>query len=230
MRAALHEFRIPRRGLTERNRKHRLETVNDIAADEQGNAESAFLRGESLQFIHRLDVHFVQHRAHASRANRIAQMIGHVPASGGQHLQLAHLLLERHSPEQFTHALGDAGFDVDTNGDGVDNGLAFLLGASGPNVSALDKLPVSTQSAGALVLTFQMLDDTANGNATLAIEYGNSLAGGSWTAVPVPYTSGTMGDIVFNVTGTGPRNVTATIPASKAAGGKLFGRVKGVTP
>ena len=60
--------------------------------------------------------------------------------------------------------------------------------------------------------------------------HGLSLAGGSWTAVPVPYTSGTVGDIVFNVTGTGPLNVTATIPASKSAGGKLFGRVKGVTP
>jgi autotransporter-associated beta strand protein len=121
---------------------------------------------------------------------------------------------------------GGAPFNGDANGDGISNGLAFLLGASGPHVGALDKLPVSTQSAGALVLTFQMLDDTANGNATLAIEYSNSLAGGSWSTVQVPYSSSTVGDIEFNVTGTGPLNVTATIPVGKAAGGKLFGRVK----
>jgi autotransporter-associated beta strand protein len=125
---------------------------------------------------------------------------------------------------------GGAAFDADANGDGVKNGLAFLLGASGPIVSALDKLPVPTQSEGALVLTFQMLDDTANGNATLAIEYSNSLAEGSWTAVEVPYSSSTVGDIEFNVTGTGLLNVTATIPLSKAPGGKLFGRIKGVNP
>jgi fibronectin-binding autotransporter adhesin len=128
-----------------------------------------------------------------------------------------------------TWAVG-APFDGDSNKDGVSNGLAFLLGATGPNANALDKLPAVTQSAGALTLSFSMLNDTANGDATLAIQYGNSLSGGSWTEVPVPYTSGTVGDIVFNVTGTGPLNVTATIPASKAAGGKLFGRVKGVIP
>ena len=126
---------------------------------------------------------------------------------------------------------GGAPFGGDSNNDGVDNGLAFLLGASGPNVSALNKLPTVTQSAGGLTLSFSMLHDTANGNATLAIEYGNSLVEGSWTAVQVPYSSGIVDDIVFNVTGTGPLNVTATIPVSKAGGtGKLFGRVKGVNP
>ncbi len=125
---------------------------------------------------------------------------------------------------------GGAAFGDDANGDGVGNGLAFLLGAANPNVSALDKLPTVTESAGGLVLTFQMLSDTANGDATLAIEHSNTLANGSWTAVQVPYSSGTVGDIGFNITGTGPLNVTATIPVSKAAGGKLFGRLKAENP
>ncbi len=125
---------------------------------------------------------------------------------------------------------GGAAFGDDANGDGVSNGLAFLLGAANPNVSALDKLPTVTQSAGGLVLTFQMLNDTANGDATLAIEHSNTLANGSWTAVQVPYSSGTLGDIGFNITGTGPLDVTATIPVGKAAGGKLFGRLKAVNP
>jgi autotransporter-associated beta strand protein len=125
---------------------------------------------------------------------------------------------------------GGALFGGDSNNDDISNGLAFLLGASGPNVSALGMLPTVIQSAGGLTLSFNMLNDAANGDATLAIEYGNSLAGGSWTAVQVPYSSGTVGDVVFNVSGSGLLNVTATIPASKAAAGKLFGRLKGAQP
>jgi len=62
------------------------------------------------------------------------------------------------------------------------------------------------------------------------LEYGNTLANGSSTTVQVPDTSGTVGDIVFTITGTNPLIVTTTIPASKGAGGKLFGRLKGVNP
>ena len=43
---------------------------------------------------------------------------------------------------------GTLDFDSDTNGDGVDNGLAFLLGAADQNVSALGLLPTVTQSGG----------------------------------------------------------------------------------
>jgi autotransporter-associated beta strand protein len=121
-------------------------------------------------------------------------------------------------------------FDGDANGDGVDNGLAFLLGAAGPNVNALGKLPAPTESAGGLNLAFQMLPSTTRGGATLAIEHGNGLANGSWTTVAVPDTSGTVGDVIFTITGTNPLNVIATIPASKAAAGKLFGRLKAVKP
>ena len=121
-------------------------------------------------------------------------------------------------------------FEADANKDGVANGMAFLLGASSPNVSALDKLPKSTESSGDLVLEFQMLADSADGAASLAIEHSTSLVDGSWTTVPVPYTSSTVGDIVFTITGTNPLNVTATIPVSKASNGKLFGRVKGMNP
>jgi autotransporter-associated beta strand protein len=126
-----------------------------------------------------------------------------------------------------TGTLGPVTFDGDTNGDGVQDGLAFLLGVTNPDDSALGKLPQATESAGGLVLTFQMLDDTANGNASLAIEYSNSLADGSWTTVQVPFTNATVSDVVFTITGTKPLNVTATIPVSKASGGKLFGRLKG---
>ncbi len=122
-------------------------------------------------------------------------------------------------------------FDGDENGDGVSNGLAFLLGAADPDVSALDKLPTVTESAGGLVLNFQMLDDTARGGATLAIEHSSDLGiGDSWTTVAVPDASGTVDDVVFTISGTGPLNVTATIPVGKADAGKLFGRLKAENP
>lgn len=56
-----------------------------------------------------------------------------------------------------------------------------------------------------------------------------SSGGGSpyetWTVVPVPDTSGTTGAVTFGVSGSGTLNVTATIDASVAADGKLFGRL-----
>jgi hypothetical protein len=119
-------------------------------------------------------------------------------------------------------------FDGDKNGDGVANGIAFVLGATDPDASALGLLPAATENTGGLVLAFQMLDATARGGASLELEYGTSLAAESWTSVVVPDTSTTVDDVVFTVTGTGPLNVTATIPDSKAASGKLFGRLKAV--
>jgi hypothetical protein len=49
---------------------------------------------------------------------------------------------------------GGAAFGDDANGDGISNGLAFLLGASGPNANALDLLPTVSETGGNLVLTF----------------------------------------------------------------------------
>jgi fibronectin-binding autotransporter adhesin len=84
-------------------------------------------------------------------------------------------------------------FDGDANGDGVANGIAFLIGASGPNANALGKLPKPAEDAGGFVLTFQTLTTTARGTAQLMLEYTTSLATESWTTVSVP---GTAGDFI----------------------------------
>lgn len=126
-------------------------------------------------------------------------------------------------------ALGGA-FDADANGDSLSNGLAFLLRATGPSVNALHLLPTAAENDGDLTLTFSMLPVSSRGSASLAIEHSNSLANGSWTPVNVPNSSGTVDEIVFTITLTNPLNVTDKIPASKAAGGKLFGRIKGTNP
>jgi fibronectin-binding autotransporter adhesin len=126
---------------------------------------------------------------------------------------------------------GGALFDADANGDGVNNGLAFLLGASGPNVNALALLPEVTESSGNLVLTFDMLDAASRGTATLSLEHSSDLGIiDLWEAALVPDADNTVNDVVFDISGTGTLGVQATIPSSKAAGGKLFGRLKATQP
>jgi autotransporter-associated beta strand protein len=122
---------------------------------------------------------------------------------------------------------GGAGFDVDTNGDGVDNGLAFLLGAANPNANALGLLPEVTEDNGNLVLNFNMLNAAARGTAALSIEHSSDLGiGDAWEAALVPDVDNTINDVVFDIEGSGPLDVEATIPSSKAVAGKLFGRLK----
>lgn len=127
---------------------------------------------------------------------------------------------------------GGAAFNDDANNDGLQNGLAFLLGAANVNSNVAGLLPVPSQGSGDLTLTFAMRNSAARGTAALQVQHSSDLGiSDPWsTLVTVPDASGTEGGIVFTVTpGTAPlNNVTATIPASgNAAGGKLFGRVRG---
>ncbi|MFI2796130.1 beta strand repeat-containing protein [Haloferula sp. A504] len=126
------------------------------------------------------------------------------------------------------------GFDEDKNGDGIDNGMAFLLGAANPDVDANDKLPTATENgSGGLVMTFQMLDSASRGTAALSVQHSGDLgATDPWgplspaALVPDSGTGVTVEGVDFTVTGTGTLDVTATIPsAGNAIGGKLFGRL-----
>jgi hypothetical protein len=124
-------------------------------------------------------------------------------------------------------------FDGDKNGDGVANGLAFLLGAANPDANALDLLPAATRDGGGgLVLTFSMLNAASRGTATLSVEHSSDLGiADAWVPALVPGApfSGSVGTVNFEVTaGAGNLNdVVATIPLTEAAGGKLFGRLAG---
>ena len=125
-----------------------------------------------------------------------------------------------------------AAFDADANGDGVDNGLAFLLGAANPNANALGLLPtVDEDGSGGLVLSFSMLDAASRGTAKLYVEHSRDLGvSDAWTSVPVPDATPDpqASDVHFTVSGSGLLSVTATIQSSEAGGtGKLFGRLVG---
>jgi len=134
-------------------------------------------------------------------------------------------------------ATGGELFEEDANGDGVDNGLAYLLGAANPSENAIDKLPtVSSDGSGNLVLTFRCLTDASRGTSVLYVEHSHDLGGTDPWAASAAVTDATGGPAVNGVTLSvslveSRNSVTATIDASQADGtGRLFGRLRAVKP
>ncbi len=133
---------------------------------------------------------------------------------------------------QYTAWSGGAAFDTDTNGDGLKNGLAWLLGAANKNANACSLLPTATVSSGKLLLTFDCLSTSNRGVAVLNLQYSNDLGiSDAWSShtVAVPGTVGTstVSGVNFTATANGALiHIVAEVPASAAAPGtKLFGRL-----
>ncbi len=126
-------------------------------------------------------------------------------------------------------ATGGVVFNQDTNNDGVDNGMAWLLGAATPTENALSKLPAATRNGANLRLTFRCLKSTKRGGVLLKVQSSSDMGvSNPWTGIEaaVPDTDSTVNGVVFNITDDGDHiNVIADIPA---AGGKLFGRLSAV--
>ena len=123
----------------------------------------------------------------------------------------------------------------DKNGDGVSNGLAFLLGAANPDANALGLLPAPVpQPGGGLVLNFKCLPDASRGGAMLYVEHSADLGvTDPWAAsAAVTDRPGTpVNGVMFEVTpGTPLNTVKATISSTEAVAGKLFGRLRAEKP
>ncbi len=73
--AFTRDLGIPGGGLPERNGHHRLETMNDIAADQQRNAKATFFHGDALQLIDNADIDLVEYGADVSGLDGMPQMI-----------------------------------------------------------------------------------------------------------------------------------------------------------
>jgi fibronectin-binding autotransporter adhesin len=141
----------------------------------------------------------------------------------------------------FTAWSNAGSFNTDSNNDGIPNGLAWLLGASDPNVNAQTYLPVADQDAGKLELSFSTLITSARGTASIKVQYSKDLGiADDWDdhEIDVPGAVGTYNnylssgiDFVISNQSGDYIDVVATIPASAAAPGtKLFARVKGTAP
>ncbi|MCH7228220.1 Ig-like domain-containing protein [Haloferula sp. A504] len=127
---------------------------------------------------------------------------------------------------------GGLGFDVDTNGDGIKNGMAFLLGAPGPNADATSLLPEVSEDGGDLVLTFSMLKPADRGTAAMKVEWSSDLGiSDLWSdnqaIVPDTTPDPQVPPVDFTIDDSGALNaVTARISSGEAVAGKLFGRLQ----
>ena len=120
----------------------------------------------------------------------------------------------------------EAGFNDDPDRDGIPNGLEWILGGNPLAGNASSLLHFSTTGAGDLVLTFNRAEESI-GQATLTVEVSTDLASPWVTFATVGATS--SGSVTIDTSST-PDAVTVTIPASSAAGGRLFARLKATQP
>ncbi len=128
--------------------------------------------------------------------------------------------------ESWTGGGAGTSFSADANGDGIADGLAWVLGTATVGANAHSNLPVgNAQGNGDLILQFSMRP----GVATVILEYSNDLGvADPWAnhQIAVPGSSSTIENIVFVITANGDLvDVRATIPAAAAGAGKLFGRI-----
>jgi autotransporter-associated beta strand protein len=119
---------------------------------------------------------------------------------------------------------GGAAADLDANADGVANGAAWALGATGPNVTATHLLPTVDNTTDPDYFLFKFnRSDPANEDPNTAIEvqYGSDLAG--WT------TAVDDNDNVDIITTPGSPTDEVVVKLKRAtlgAGGTLFARLK----
>ncbi len=133
-------------------------------------------------------------------------------------------------------AVGGEDFDGDANQDGVQDGLAFVLGAATPTTDASQLLPTTRQTAGGdLVFEFLCRDFNLRGGVQLRVAYSADLGLESpWTSTAdqVPDVSDSVPDngVTFQVDASSAApllRVTATIDADEAANVRsLFGRLE----
>jgi len=116
-------------------------------------------------------------------------------------------------------------FSDDANGDGVANGLAWILGAANPSANGQAVLPTTGTESGYLTLHFLRVHDL--GSAKLYLQYSNDLNNTDpWHEVDL--VAGPLGDIVVvDVPGSLNDDVTVKIPSSHAStSGALFARLQ----
>lgn len=122
---------------------------------------------------------------------------------------------------------GTLSFESDLNGDGVAEGLAWLLGASGPDENATGLLPVGllNDTSGELELHFTLLNEGMRGGAPVNLFFSTDLV--NWTSVAVPAQSGSANGVDFIINPNGPLNEVMAILPPGAGDGPFFVRVIG---
>lgn len=124
----------------------------------------------------------------------------------------------------------ESGFDADPEQDGIANGLEWVLGGDPLAKDGASLVTVAGSAANGLTLSFTR-EETSIGNAILDLQWDTDLDG-TWTDVPVSQAGGPAGNgvtVTVNQAAT-PDTVEVHIPASNAANGKLFARIRATDP
>ncbi|MEK7951454.1 beta strand repeat-containing protein [Luteolibacter soli] len=119
------------------------------------------------------------------------------------------------------NGIAGAGANVDSDKDGIPNGIEFVIGGDPSNSPSTALLPTVSADATKLVFVFRRTDDSASYNPFA--EYGSTLSG--WTTAQ----AGVNGVVITednNFYGANTDRVTVSIPRSLAVGGKLFARLR----
>jgi hypothetical protein len=119
----------------------------------------------------------------------------------------------------WTTSKGVTGFDTDSDGDGIPNGIEFVIGGepaagAGSNSAALLPQASYNKPTGELVFVFRRTPESAYLNP--AVEYSSTLTG-TWNAAPAGTVIGNVGGVDL---------VEVRLPSSLAVAGKIFARLK----
>jgi ribosome-associated translation inhibitor RaiA len=138
---------------------------------------------------------------------------------------------------RFNSWAGGSSYNGDSNGDGIKDGIAWVLGAANASSNATALLPVldNTTDPQYFIYTYRRRDDAnTDTNTAISVEYSSSLTG--WTsAVDTTVNVNNNGNIEITETndgyGAGVDKVEVKIKRTLAVGNKLFSRLNvNITP
>jgi hypothetical protein len=120
---------------------------------------------------------------------------------------------------------GGSNFNEDDNGDGIENGLAWVLGAEDAEANVTGLLPTLSAEAGGIIFSFKRNQESIDANTAVVIETGTTL--GSWPdsyVVGATTAASTAGVTVLKDTpASGTDTITLTLEQSPGA---MFARLK----
>jgi fibronectin-binding autotransporter adhesin len=126
---------------------------------------------------------------------------------------------------EIANNVGGAGAGTDSDADGIDNGIEFVIGGdpSGPNSDSRSLLPAVSTDANYVNFVFRRSDASAAYNPY--VQYSSSLTLNGWTEAE-PGVGGVLISEDNDHFGNGIDRVTVKIPRALATGGKLFARLR----
>ncbi|WP_367871909.1 beta strand repeat-containing protein [Luteolibacter sp. Populi] len=145
--------------------------------------------------------------------------------AAGNLLQISYALGTAYDAWENTNGIAGTGADVDSDQDGIPNGIEFVIGSDPSESDSSALKPQMTLDAAYVNFVFRRTDDSAGFDPV--VEYGTSLAGWTTAQPGQPVENPVLIAEVNNFHGARIDQVTVRIPRELASpGGKIFARLK----